>query len=247
MTSSILALVAAAVGACLGSHATTAALRSARGEQAWVGRSRCDACGVTLNYAQTAPLVSFLRQGGSCTACGARIDPSHVSGEATGAAVLGLSFWALPVMQASLAGAIGVVLLAASVTDAKTRRLPDLLTLMAALGSAGLSFAAGMSSVYVGLAAGAATFLVLEACRRGFLAAKRQPGLGFGDVKLAAALALWLGAATPWMVAVASLGGLGFYALTRPRDPRIPFGPFLAASGWVIGFSREAHWWPSPM
>ncbi len=247
MMSPALALVAAAVGACGGSYVTTAALRSVRGEQAWHGRSHCDACRAGLTYLQTAPVVSYIGLRGACALCGARIDPTHLIGEAIGGGVVGLSFLALPPWQASLMAALGLTLLAAGVVDAKVQRLPDLTTLIVGVCAAGLALMAGVQSFLIGLAAGALTFLVLEACRRLFALTKGRSGLGFGDVKLAAALAFWLGIETPWMIMAASLGGLGFVALTRPREPRISFGPFIAASAWIIGFAGEARWWPSPM
>jgi leader peptidase (prepilin peptidase)/N-methyltransferase len=245
--SPILALLATGAGACLGSYATTAALRSVHGEQAWTGRSHCDACGIGLTFLQTAPLISFAGLRGACAKCGARIDPSHFIGEAIGATTIGLSFLILPPLPASLVAAVALALLAASVVDAKTRRIPDVATAAVAICGIGLALTDGDLSLTTGLAASVLTFVVLEICRRLFVAAKGRPGLGFGDVKLAAALALWLGLATPWMFAGASLGGLGFYALARPQNPRIAFGPFIAFAAWIIGFAREAHWWPSQM
>ncbi len=242
-----LAPVTAAVGACLGSFLTTAALRSVRGESPWGGRSHCDACGVGLSYFQTAPLVSFVRLRGSCAACGGSIDPVHLMGEALGAVVVGASFLVLPMLQASLVAALGLALLAASIVDAKTCRLPDPTTLAVGACAAGLALASGISPAAIGLCAATMTLLVLEGCRRGFARARGRAGLGFGDVKLAAALALWLGTGAPWMIVAASIGGLGFYALARPTEDRIPFGPFIAAAAWIIGFGQEAHWWPSPI
>lgn len=61
-------------------------------------------------------------------------------------------------------------------------------------------------------------------------------GLGFGDVKLAAAAAAWF---SPWMfpffLFLSSALALLFLIVTSPQRPalrtrKIPFGPFLAAS-----------------
>jgi leader peptidase (prepilin peptidase)/N-methyltransferase len=82
-----------------------------------------------------------------------------------------------------------------------------------------------------------------------WLAARRsgEPGLGLGDVKLLAALALWLGLATPWLIAAASLLGLLLMAITRPKDGRLAFGPAIAVSAWTIGIIGEAGQWPMMM
>jgi leader peptidase (prepilin peptidase)/N-methyltransferase len=70
-----------------------------------------------------------------------------------------------------------------------------------------------------------------------------DPGLGFGDVKLIGALALWLGDLTPWMVVGAAILGLVASALLKPSGGRLAFGPAIAASAWTLGLVREANLW----
>lgn len=233
----------ALVGLAAGSFTTTAALRSVRGEQALRGRSRCDGCDVGLGFAATAPVLSYIVRRGGCSHCGARIDPLHPIGEAAGGLIVTASMLcaATPV-KAGLLIALGLVLLAGAVVDARSRRLPDGLTAIAALLCLGLAAQSG--SAPLGIAAGGVAFVVLEAVRRGFLRFKRQPGLGFGDVKLIAALALWLGLATPWALVAASLSGLAAFAVLRPADGRLAFGPAIAGGGFVVGLIVEAGLWP---
>jgi len=91
---------------------------------------------------------------------------------------------------------VGMVLALACVTDVRTRRIPNVLTLSAAIG--GLAFhlatggwaAAGWS--IAGLVLGGVLFLPMFALR----------GMGAGDVKLLAAIGAWLG---PGQVATAAL------------------------------------------
>ncbi len=236
----LIATVAAAAGLILGSFAVTAGLRTARGEQALTGRSRCDGCAAPLTFAATAPVVSFVMLRGTCARCGERISPLHPIGELTGAATAVLAVLLLPPAQAALAVAMGLALLAASATDALSRRLPDVFTLAVAGLALGLSTLGGLERLLIGLAAGAATFLLLEGVRRGFLALRGRPGLGLGDVKLLAALALWLGLATPWALAGAAVLGLIAAAVLRSKDGRIPFGPAIAVAGWSLGLALEA-------
>lgn len=80
-------------------------------------------------------------------------------------------------------------------------------------------------------------------CRLFFVLRGRE-GLGFGDVKLISSATVWIGLAQlPVMVFVAAATGLiaSFYrfAKTRQRQPevRLPFGPFLAASIWIVWIS----------
>ena len=244
-TSWVMAVAALAMGASAGSFVATAAIRSSRAEQALKGRSHCDGCGVALGFAQTVPVLSFIGLGGACSSCGARIDPLHPAAEVVGAMVALAAVLIVPPLQAALIACLGLVLLASSLIDLKTRRLPDGLTLTAAALCAALALLDGVARLEIGLAAAGLAFLVMEGLRRGFAATRRKSGLGFGDVKLVAAFAIWLGAATPWMIVAASMGGLIVFAIVRPKDGRIPFGPLLAASAFIIGISSEAGLWPS--
>jgi leader peptidase (prepilin peptidase)/N-methyltransferase len=152
--------------------------------------------------------------------------------------------WTAPI-HAVLIAAIGLVLLASSVVDVRSLRLPDRLTAAVSIMAVVLDSVTSLSALGEGIVAAALTFGLFETVRRGFLHLRRRPGLGFGDVKLAAALALWLGVATPWAVLAAAVGALLAMFILRPKDGRLAFGPALAAGGWLVGLAREAHVWPS--
>ncbi|WP_165189867.1 prepilin peptidase [Caulobacter soli] len=234
------AILALPVGAVVGSFAVTAGLRWARGEQALSGRSRCDGCATPLGYGATVPIVSYVRLGGACACCRAPIHRGHFVGEVLGAVLAMVSVATLPIGSALAAAALGLVLIAAAAADAVVRRLPDLASLAVAILGVGLSLLRGPEAVLAGLVAGVLTGGALLLLRRGFAARRGDPGLGLGDVKLAIALALWLGAATPWAVALAGLFGLLQVRVAKPADGRIAFGPVLAASGWVVGLALQA-------
>jgi leader peptidase (prepilin peptidase)/N-methyltransferase len=190
-------------------------------------------------------VASYVALGGACRACGHRIDPLHLLGELLGAAIVLSAALIAPFSRAPLLASLGLILLASSVVDIKTRRLPDLLTAGAGLLAAGIALTDSWERLFVGLAWSAGTFCVLEALRRGYLARRGRPGFGFGDVKLLTALAVWLGSATAWTLVGASVAGLAAFAIIRPRDGRIPFGPAIAAAAWVVGTVKEAGWWPA--
>jgi leader peptidase (prepilin peptidase)/N-methyltransferase len=66
-----------------------------------------------------------------------------------------------------------------------------------------------------------------------------KEGMGYGDFKLLAALGAWLGwQALPLIILLSSLVGavVGIALMVikrRGRDIPIPFGPYLAAAGWI--------------
>ena len=241
-----IALGAVALGACAGSFTVTAALRSIRSEQSLTGRSHCDGCGAPLGFLQTVPVLSFAGLGGACAACGARIDAVHLAGEVIGGLVALVAVEAVAAPTSVILAALGLVLLASAVVDAKTQHLPDGLTVTAGALCAARVALEGGPSLALGVAIAAATFGVLEIARRAFMALRRRPGLGLGDVKLITALSIWLGTATPWAVLGASAAGLAWLAVWRPKDGKIAFGPMIAGAAWIIGLGREAHWWLSP-
>jgi leader peptidase (prepilin peptidase)/N-methyltransferase len=148
-------------------------------------------------------------------------------------------------------GAAGVAL---AVIDLDCRRLPDSLTLpsyavgIALLGLAALSRRDG-GALLRAIAAMAVLFAVFY-----LLALIHPKGMGFGDVKLAGVLGLylgWLGWAHvllgPFVAFLLSaVGGLGLIATGRATlKSALPFGPFLLAGALVAVLWGHplAHWY----
>mgnify|MGYP003647786738 FL=1 len=134
-------------------------------------------------------------------------------------------------------------LAALSLIDARTQRLPDVLTLpliLAGIAVNGLIF----SSLWTALAGAALGYGALVALELAYKRLRGRDGLGRGDAKLLAAGGAWCGAwLLPMILLAGSLGALvyvGLLALVRRRAPDpaqpLPFGPWLAlgiALGWV--------------
>lgn len=240
-----LILLAGLTGLVLGSFAVTAGVRTADGRSFVHGRSACDHCGVVLGYGRTIPLVSHLHQGGVCDGCGGRIDPIHGVGEVAGAAVLMGALAIADPIRGALVASLGLLLIASAAVDWKVRRLPDLVTLGVGVLGAGLAWRTSWEALLTGLVAAVAVFGVLQGLRMWRRWRRGDPGLGFGDVKLVSALALWLGLATPWMVVVAALLGLLAMWRVRPADGRLAFGPAIAVAALMVGLGGEWGWWPT--
>ena len=104
------------------------------------------------------------------------------------------------------------------------------------LGVALFGLFADLPSAVIGAMAG---YLALWLVYQAFRLLTGKEGMGFGDFKLLAALGAWTG----WqylitIVILSSLVGAVFgltLILFRQRDRQIPmpFGPFLAAAGWI--------------
>ena len=63
-------VLAALLGACMGSFLNCMAWRVVHGESVLRGRSHCDACGHVLGARDLVPVVSYLVSGGKCRYCG---------------------------------------------------------------------------------------------------------------------------------------------------------------------------------
>ncbi|MFH5823253.1 prepilin peptidase [Georgenia sp. AZ-5] len=132
-----------------------------------------------------------------------------------------------------LAG-IGTLL---AVIDARTHRLPDRLVLAGTVGVLALLLLAAatgagwapLGRAVLAAAAAFAVYLVLGLVRVG--------GLGFGDVKLAGLLGLWLGWFGWSHVVLGLAGGFvigGFYALALLVTRRATRTSFIAFGPWMI-------------
>jgi len=236
--------VLASIGLCVGSFTTTAAMRAARGEPFLGGRSHCDHCGADVSLASATPLVGYALHRGCCASCGGRIDPIHVGGEVVGALALAAPLLLVGGVRGGLIALLASLGLASSVYDLKTQRLPDELTAGIAVCAGLLSAMRGVASVLSGLGAALAVLLILAAVRSAYWRLRNREGLGFGDVKLLAALALWLGLATPWALAGAATLAIVASVLLPASRERLAFGPYLVAASVTAGLVMEMASWP---
>lgn len=228
-------LLAASFGAIIGSFVTTAALRATEGRTALGGRSSCDTCSSSLSLVQTIPIYSYLRRRGRCDVCDSDISVVHPFGELAGALAAVSLVWAWPISLWLSAAAIVAALLYVAVFDAKTQTIPDLATASILLGVG--TYTVQQGQVLSRLITGLAVFGVMFGLRAVFKLARGRTGLGFGDVKLIAVLAMWVGPfLTPWAVALSGALGLGWLALRQDMRPSraTAFGPFLACGFWTI-------------
>lgn len=155
----------------------------------------------------------------------------------------GHAFWAAdaPATAVAISIALGVVLIALSVIDIMTMRLPDVLTLpLIAVGVAVSTYLA-LDDALMRVAAAATGFLALFAIAEIFRRLRGVDALGLGDAKLFAAAGAWVGfGGLPAVLLVSSVSALAAALAMKAcgvdikRETRIPFGPFLAAGLWVV-------------
>ncbi len=202
--------------------------------------STCPRCGHAIRPWENIPVLSWLLLRGRCSACHGRIPLRYPLVELASAALAALVAWRLGPHGSTLA-ALGLTwtLLALAVIDLDRQLLPDALTLPLLWAGLLVNLDGALVPYRDSLLGAVAGYGVLWAVFHGFRLLTGKEGMGHGDFKLLAALGAWLGwQALPLIIVLAStLGALvggGLILLRRHRQGvPIPFGPFLAAAGWI--------------
>jgi leader peptidase (prepilin peptidase)/N-methyltransferase len=202
--------------------------------------SHCPHCQTRLRAWQLVPLASFICLRGRCAVCGERISWRYPLIEAMTALLFIVLAARLTTPALLFAGwGFSAVLLALAAIDWREQLLPDALTLPLLWAGLLLNPWLGRTPLYEAVLGAAAGYVTLWLVYWGFRLATGREGLGYGDFKLLAALGAWLGwRSLPLVVLLSSLAGAAFGLLQmrrgrlEPGQP-MPFGPFLAAAGWL--------------
>lgn len=262
-----LAPIAVAVfGLLFGSFANVVIWRLPRGESLSSPPSRCPSCGTEIRWRDNIPVLSWVLLRGRCRNCSTPISARYPVVELTSGA-LWLLMWAVfgPILALGFAIAFAYLLMILSFIDLDTMRLPNsLVGLLAAIGVAGVAIAqfSGVAAVPLlpgsgalaqpwafaaaGLLLGGALPLAISAL---YSALRGQTGLGMGDVKLLAAMGIFLGPYVLMALMFGSVAGaLGGLALRGEGGARrkIPFGPYLSLGAIaVVVFGQQVWAWYS--
>ena len=202
--------------------------------------SHCPICNHRIRPWQNIPVVSWLLLRGRCANCHNPISPRYPIIEAITALlslVVAIHFGVTWTTLAALL--LTWSLIALSMIDFDVQLLPDNITLpllwLGLLLSLGSLFADPRSAI-IGAVAG---YLSLWSVYQLFKRLTGKEGMGYGDFKLLAVLGAWLGwQYLPQIILLSALVGasVGIALIVlrgRDRNIPIPFGPYLAAAGWI--------------
>jgi leader peptidase (prepilin peptidase)/N-methyltransferase len=263
-TPAAVAVLAAVLGACVGSFLNVVAWRLPREESVVHPRSHCPHCGTQLRWFENVPLVSWMLLKARCRHCGSAISGRYPAVELLTAGLFVATALGSPSALAAppawlllLAGWLLVALLMPlTLIDLDHLWLPEPLCRWGVVLGLAITAIAGFSQ---GESNGRSLLLqhLLAACG-GLLAMEGvsglaqkvmgKPALGLGDAKLTALLGAWLGlsgvglAVLLAVLAGAVFGALGLLSGRLKRGQPFPFGPFLAGGGLAVWIAGNSFW-----
>jgi leader peptidase (prepilin peptidase) / N-methyltransferase len=242
----LLVVIAVIYGLLIGSFLNAWAWRLAHEEKISKGRSHCPRCGAQIRAYDNVPVVSWLVLRGRCRDCGAPISWRYPAGEALTAVLFGAVAWSTGLSWLLIPELLFVsALVLVSQVDLEIRIIPDIVILPVAAIGVPLMIALGAAPWWqwpvAGVGAAAFLFVISEV----YFRVRHVEGMGFGDVKLALCMGVYLGAAVIPALFVGFLAGavVGVVIVaTRKGDAKtaIPFGPFLAAGAMLALFFGHA-------
>ena len=202
--------------------------------------SHCPHCQHAIRPWENIPVISFLLLRGRCSGCAAAISWRYPLVEVASALAsvtvavhvgVDLSLIAYLLLTWSL--------IALAVIDIDTQLLPDDITLPLLWGGLLFNLFVGPISLEDAVIGAAGGYLLLWGIYWLFKLATGKEGMGYGDFKLLGALGAWLGwQSLPIIILLSSAVGavIGLLIIVvqgKDRSHPLPFGPYLAAAGWI--------------
>lgn len=211
--------------------------------------STCPNCQHKIRFYENIPVVSWLIQAGKCRSCQQPISkryPLIELGTALLSTVIAVKFGvslATPLLLILTWGLIALTMI-----DFDHMLLPDQITLPLLW----LGLLVNINGVFVPLTdaviGAVAGYLSLFSIFWLFKLATGKEGMGFGDFKLVAVFGAWMGwQLLPLLILMASVVGaiVGIALMVfnnQSRQQAIPFGPYLAAAGWITLLWGQGIW-----
>jgi len=202
--------------------------------------SRCPACGHAIRAWENIPVISYLMLGGRCSRCKTPISVRYPLIELVSGVLATVTAWQFGVTAEAIAAIILTwALICLTMIDYDHLYLPDTIVLPLLWAGLFLNSQHLFTDVYSALYGAIAGYLVLWIVFQLFKLLTKKEGMGYGDFKLLAMLGAWLGwQMLPAIILLSSLVGsvVGVSLIIFNKHSRgkpIPFGPYLAAAGWI--------------
>ncbi|GGI93368.1 prepilin peptidase [Shewanella gelidii] len=205
-----------------------------------VPTSACPKCSAKIKPWHNLPILGWVMLKGKCAECSNAISARYPIIElATGLLVSVLAWKLGPTSQFLLAAIFTFALIALTGIDLDEMLLPDQLTLPLLWIGLAVNYFGAFTTLQDAVIGAMAGYLSLWSVFWLFKIATGKEGMGYGDFKLLAVIGAWLGwQMLPLVIILSSLVGavvgitlIAFKKLNQGNP--IPFGPYLAAAGWI--------------
>lgn len=208
----------------------------------FVPRSQCPSCGHMITAMENIPVISYLFLRGKCSSCKINISIQYPVVEILTAL---LSIFVASKMgfgwQALAALIFTWTLVTLSLIDAKTMLLPDSLTIPLMWLGIAVNYQNLFIDLHSSVLGAMIGYMSLWSLFQLFRLLTGKEGMGYGDFKILAVIGAWGG----WQILpftifassfVGAIVGISLMLIQRKKSSQpIPFGPWLALSGF-IGF-----------
>jgi len=202
--------------------------------------SRCPSCKAPIKPYQNIPVLSYLYLKGQCANCKTHIALRYPLIEAFTGLTSAIVAWHFGYSIATLfALLLSWSLIALSFIDIDHQLLPDSITLPMLWLGLFLSLFSVYTDTDSSIIGAIAGYLSLWTVYQLFKLTTGKEGMGYGDFKLLSLFGAWLGwQYLPLIILLSSLVGavIGISMIIftkKDRNIPIPFGPYLAAAGWL--------------
>jgi leader peptidase (prepilin peptidase) / N-methyltransferase len=243
------------LGASIGSFLNVCIIRIPLGTFFKGTRSQCPQCGTKIAFYDNIPIFSYLFLRAKARCCSARISIRYPLVEIFTALIFVVIYWTYPFVEQYSAHRVfdqpqlircvyvwvfASLMIVCSIIDIDHMIIPDVVSKPMIVAGPMLALIhpdLRVTSSVFGILLGGG---VLYAVGWGYYLVRRRVGMGFGDVKLLAAIGAWLGyeAVLPTLFIGSMIGtvlGLGYMAVKRQAHlgTEVPFGPFLCSAALI--------------
>ena len=202
--------------------------------------SHCPQCKAPVKPWQNIPVISYLLLRGKCGNCATPISLRYPVIEAiSGLLIVVVGYYFGASWQLVGAMLLTWALITLTMIDFDHQLLPDDITLPLLWLGLAFNVSGTFASLQDAVLGAIFGYLILWSVYWLFKLVTGKEGMGYGDFKLLAALGAWLGwQVLPVIILLSSLVGavVGITLMIvkrRGREIPIPFGPYLAAAGWI--------------
>ena len=246
------------LGLLIGSFLNVVVWRLPRGESLSHPGSACPKCGHAIRWWDNIPVVSWLVLRAKCRDCGEPISGRYPAVElSTGVFFAGVAVWVLNgglkitsdlavIISTASFLYLAAITVALALIDLDVHKLPNKIVLPAYIvGFVTLAGSSLLEGDYGQILRAVVSAAILFAAYF-IMAIVRPGGMGFGDVKLAGVLGLYLGWLGWGELAVGAFAAFvlgGFFSIVLillrkvTRKSGIPFGPWMLLGAWVGTFA----------